>query len=156
MELKWNIKQITNFGNKLKDTHDFETAIMTATREVARVLHRELLNQTPIDTGNLRKMWSAGKNLLFTVDRVKGGYQVTFINEATNKRSVADSEIRNEGNGYMYGIAVNDGHRTKTGGWVMGRFFVEKSILITSESAKLNSIIYKELEKWFKRCVNGK
>ena len=156
MRLVWDFTELTDFGERLNDTYNFHTAIMAATREVARVLHQELLEQTPVDTGNLRKMWSAGDNLLFTVDRVGDGFQVTFINKATNKRGVADSEIRVDGNGYMYGIAVNDGHRTKTGGWVMGRFFVEKSILRTSESQIVESIIYKELEKWYKRCVNGK
>ena len=140
MKLEWNFKKLTNFANNLKDTYELETALMTATQNVARVLHDRILMNTPIDTGNLRKMWSAGDNLYFTVEDVDGGYQVTFINEAKN-------------NGFMYGVAVNDGHRTPDGsGWVMGRFFVEKSIIQVGSSQQLESIIMRELNKWWKGC----
>lgn len=140
MKLEWNFKELTNFANNLKDTYELETALMTATQNVARVLHDRILMNTPIDTGNLRKMWSAGDNLYFTVEDVDGGYQVTFINEAKN-------------NGFMYGVAVNDGHRTPDGsGWVMGRFFVEKSIIQVGSSQQLESIIMRELNKWWKGC----
>ena len=113
---------------------------MTATQNVARVLHQYLLKQTPVKTGNLRKMWSAGKNLEFTVEKLPTGFQVTFINTA--RADHAD--------GYMYGIAVNDGHKTPSGtGWVMGRFFVEKSILQTAESTEVENLIMRELQKWW-------
>lgn len=139
MKLEWDFHEFNDFANRLKDTHELETALMTSTQNVARVLHDHLLRNTPIDTGNLRKMWSAGDNLYFTVEVMGDGYQVTFINEAKN-------------NGFMYGVAVNDGHRSVNGGFVMGRFFVEKSIIQVGESAKLESIIYKELDKWWKGC----
>ena len=139
MKLEWDFHEFNDFANRLKDTHELETALMTATQNVARVLHDHLLRNTPIITGNLRKMWSAGDNLYFTVEAMGDGYQVTFINESKN-------------NGFMYGVAVNDGHRSVNGGFVMGRFFVEKSIIQVGESAKLESIIYKELDKWWKGC----
>jgi hypothetical protein len=50
-------------------------------------------------------------------------------------------------------VAVNDGHSTVNGGWVMGRFFVENSITLTEQ--QVQDIANKELEKWFKRCLNG-
>ena len=139
MKLEWDFHEFNDFANRLKDTHELETALMTATQNVARVLHDHLLRNTPIDTGNLRKMWSAGNNLYFGVEDIGDGYQVTFVNEAKN-------------NGFMYGVAVNDGHRSVNGGFVMGRFFVEKSIIQVGESAKLESMIYKELDKWWKGC----
>ena len=51
---------------------------------------------------------------------------------------------------FKYGLAVNDGHRTPNGGWVMGRFFVEKSIIQTAESNELESIVMREIQKWWK------
>ena len=138
MKLQWDFSELTEFTNKLVDKHNFDSAIMTATQKVARVLHQHLLEQTPIDTGNLRKMWSAGDNLKFTVNPVPNGYEVTFINTARAKSA----------DGFMYGLAVNDGHRTPNGtGWVMGRFFVEKSILQTEQQAE--QIIMNELKKWW-------
>ena len=146
MKLQWDFSELTQFANHLTDKHEFETAIMTATQNVARVLHRYLLKNTPVDTGNLRKMWSAGDNLLFTVERVNGGYEVTFINTAR----------ANSADGFMYGLAVNDGHKSPNGGWVMGRFFVEKSILTVENQKQFESMIYKELSKWWRKTVNGK
>jgi hypothetical protein len=137
MKVQFDFSELNAFAENLKDSYKIETTLMTATQNIARVLHQHLLEQTPVKTGNLRKMWSAGDNLLFTVDRVDGGFQVTLINSAR----------ANSKDGFMYGIAVNDGHKTPNGGWVMGRFFVENSIDLTYP--KVEQIIMKELEKWW-------
>lgn len=146
---EFDLHEFVEFSNKLQDTYELETALMTATQNVARVLHKHLLINTPVDTGNLRKMWSAGNNLYFTVENKNGGYEVTFINKAVNKRNVSEKYP----NGFEYGIAVNDGHKTPDGtGWVMGRFFVEKSIVQVRDSKQLESIVFKELQTWWKGC----
>lgn len=138
MRLQWDFSELVKFAENLPNGYNFESAIMAATQKVARVLHQHLLQQTPVDTGNLRKMWSAGENLKFTVVPVNDGYEVTFINSAR----------ANSANGFMYGVAVNDGHKKPGGvGWVMGRFFVEKSIILTE--AQLEQIIMNELQKWW-------
>lgn len=149
MRVEWDFSELYRFADNLTESYERETAIMTATQNIARELHNNLLKFTPVDTGNLRKMWSAGENLNFTVTPVDNGYEVVLINKATNKRGVDDSQIRGEGNGFMYGLAVNDGHKTQSGGWVMGKFFVEKSIIQLRETKRLETIIYKELQKWW-------
>lgn len=147
MEIKWDFSELTEFADKLSDTHDLNTNLMTATQKIARVLHKHLLEQTPVVTGNLRKMWSAGDNLSFKVEQVLNGFQVTLINKA---RSGKNARSDDEKTGFMYGLAVNDGHKTPGGnGWVMGRFFVEKSILITADSTQVEKIIMQELKKWW-------
>lgn len=142
MKLEFDFSELIEFGEKLNDYHTFETYIMTATKEVAKVLHQCLLTKTPVKTGNLRKMWSAGDNLAFIVEREGNGYMVTFTNDAQNAT------------GYKYGRAVNYGHKTSNGGWVQGRFFVENSVMETEEV--LEKLIQKELRKWLEWCVNGK
>lgn len=138
MKLEWDFRELTEFANRLNDIHTLDTALMTATKKIAQVLHQYLLIQTPVKTGNLRKMWSAGDNLRFTVEKVNGGFQVTFINLAQTDK------------GFRYGLAVNDGHRTPSGeGWVMGRFFVERSVLQTANSTQIEHIIMNELQKWW-------
>ena len=134
MRLEWKFKRLTNFIDSLP--HEIDSALMTATQNIARVLHKHLIQRTPVKTGNLRKMWSAGDNLSFTVERAYGGYQVTLINTAR----------RDDEDGYMYGVAVNDGHnKPNGGGWVQGRFFVQNSIHITQE--QVEQIVMKELQK---------
>lgn len=145
MKLEWDFKEFTLFAERLQNFHNLDSAMMAATRAIAKVLHKYLLMQTPVKTGNLRKMWSAGDNLLFTVEQDADGYTVTFINTAR----------ANTSDGYMYGVAVNDGHMSNNGGWVMGRFFVEKAILQTAGNKQLESIIMNELEKWWEECLDG-
>lgn len=136
MKFEWDFSEWVNFANNLESGYGFDTAMMTATQQIARVLHRYLLAHTPVDTGNLRKMWSAGDNLAFTVEPMKNGYQVTLINTAQNEK------------GEQYGRWVNDGHKKPKGnGWVMGRFFVEKSIIQTTDQTE--QIIMNELQKWW-------
>ena len=149
MKVEWDFSELTKFANNVVDIHNLDTAMMTATQKIARVLHQYLLIQTPVKTGNLRKMWSAGDNLLFTVDEVPNGFQVTLINKA---RSGADATSDDETTGFMYGLAVNDGHKKSGGGRVKGRFFVERSIIQTAESSQLKSIIMREIQKWWEGC----
>ena len=147
MKLKWefDFNEVVDFCEKIGDPHTTETYLMTATQEIAKRLHQNLLKYTPVKTGNLRKMWSAGDNLLFTVDKVDDGYEVTLVNGARNGGK----------DGYMYGNAVENGHLSQ-GGWVMGRFFVKKSIVELGNSKGLQTIILKELQQWFRRCSSGK
>ena len=119
----------------------FETAIMTATQEIARELHKALLKNTPIKTGNLRKMWSAGDNLMFNVERVGNGFEVTLVNNAQDDK------------GFKYGRAVNYGHKTPSGGWVAGRFFVEASEAQTEPLCY--NIVQRNLRKYFRRWLSG-
>ena len=138
MKIDWDLSELNNFASELNNGYALETSLMTATQNVARVLHKYLLVNTPVLTGNLRKMWSAGGNLMFTVEEIGDGFQVTLINTAR----------ANSKDGFMYGLAVNDGHATPGGGgWVMGRFFVERSILQTE--AQTEQIIMRELQKWW-------
>jgi hypothetical protein len=139
MKITWDFSELVEFGKNITNQERLETTLMTATQSIARVLQQHILNRTPIDTGNLRKMWSAGDNLRFTVNKVNNGYEVTLINMARNER------------GELYGVWVNDGHSTPSGnGWVMGKFFVENSILATEQSAE--DIVARELQKWWKVC----
>ena len=136
MRVSFDFSELNKFVKNVTNPYHLETAFMTATQNIARVLHQHLLEQTPIDTGNLRKMWSAGDNLMFTVEKTVNGFEVTLVNTAQNQK------------GEKYGGWVNDGHRTPNGtGWVMGRFFVENSIDLTYP--KVEQIIMKELEKWW-------
>lgn len=121
----------------------YETALMTATQEIAKELHKALLQNTPVVTGNLRKAWSSGENLMFNVERVPNGFQVTLINDA--RAGSAD--------GFPYAEAVNNGHKTPNGGWVMGKFFVERSESQTEP--KCYDIVRKNLRKYFVRWLSG-
>lgn len=139
MKIKYDFKELNKFLNKVSDPSKLDARFTMATKKIAKVLHKNLREQTPVDTGKLKKMWNAGDNLKFTVEKTATGYIVTLINSASNNKSPKYPDFK-------YGLAVNDGHRKPYGtGWVMGRFFVENSIDLTYP--KVEEIIMKELEK---------
>lgn len=153
MNISFDFSELNKFVENLKNHHDLDTKLMTATQNIARVLHQHLLEQTPVKTGNLRSKWSAGDNLSFTVERVKGGYEVTLINEAEYASSVNDghysyNQFNVGGKPYVVKnrtVPYKQGGKAKT--FVFGRFFVEDSIDLTYP--KVEQIVMKELEKWW-------
>lgn len=153
MKVTFDFSELDKFAENLKDYHRFETTLMTATQNIARVLHKYLLQQTPVDTGNLRKMWSAGGNLSFTVERVERGYEVVLINEAEYAIAVNDghysyNQFNKGGKPYVVKnrtVPYKQGGKAKT--FVFGRFFVEDSIDLTYP--KVEELIMKELRKWW-------
>ena len=140
MKVQYDFKELNKFLNKVTNEKQWDKAFRLAAKSVASVLHQHLLEQTPVDTGNLREMWNAGANLKFRVVKTEGGYTVTLYNRAMNNKSPKYPNFK-------YGLAVNDGHKTPGGGWVMGKFFVENSIDLTYP--QVEQIVMKELEKWW-------
>lgn len=135
MKIDSDFKELLLFSERLRYDTGFEDAVMSATREVAKAFHKCVTTNTPVVTGNLRKSWSNGDNLRFEVERTKGGFQVTFINQAQTS------------SGYHYSYYVNYGHSTKNDGWVQGRFFVEKAM--AEIESLIQPIIMEELQKWW-------
>ncbi len=143
MKATWDFSEFTKFANSIQDLSKFEVFAQQATREIANALREMLFRHTPVLTGNLCASWGGEENYSFTVKKWGYGYSVTLYNHAMNNKS---QKYKN----FKYGLAVNDGHRTPSGGWVMGKFFVEKAIVQTAESTQLESIVMQELEKWWK------
>lgn len=153
MKVTFDFSELDKFANNLANQYKLDTTLMTATQSISRVLHKHLLEQTPVDRGNLRKMWSAGDNLRFTVERVNNGYEVVLVNEAEYASAVNDGHYSyNQFNvgGKPY-IVKNRTVKYKQGGkaktFVYGRFFVEDSIDLTYP--KVEHLVMKELRKWW-------
>ena len=138
MKIEWDFSDLEDFAGSLTDASKFDSFARQATREITVALRETLFQLTPVLTGNLCANWGGKENYSFAIKKLATGYSVTLYNRGANDK------------GFKYGLAVNDGHKTINGGWVMGRFFVEKSIVQTAESTKLESIIMRELEKWWK------
>lgn len=142
MKLTWDFSEFNEFANRIQDFSKFEVFAKQITNEIVNALREALFENTPVLTGNLSTNWGGQENYSFKIKKFDYGYSVTLYNRAANDK------------GFKYGLAVNDGHWSKNqyGGpykWVVGRFFVEKSIILTAESAELESIIMRELEKWW-------
>ena len=109
MRVQFDFSELNTFVENVTNQQHLDTTLATATQNIARVLYRHLVEQTPVKTGNLRNMWSAGDNLGFTVKRVNGGYEVTLINKAE------------------YATSVNDGHHSYNQFNVGGEPYVVKN-----------------------------
>lgn len=155
MRVEYDFKELNKFLKRVSDTKRLDKMFTVTAKNIAKVLHKHLIEQTPVDTGNLRKMWKAGDNLKFTVNRVKNGYEVVLINEAEYATSVNDghhsyNQFNVGGKPYVVKnrtVPYTRGGKGKT--FVFGRFFVEDSIDLTYP--KVEEIVMKELEKWWER-----
>lgn len=164
MKAIWEIDDILQFGNRLSDYTNFKKNLGKATQEIAKLLHKMLIKNTPVDFGTLQAFWETDENYSYLVEQVENGFAVTLINRAMYAKWVNNGHRQRPGRfipGYWEGTHFRydptaDGGMVLKKSWVKGRFFVEKSILTLENTSELNKIIYKELKKWFGWCVNGK
>ena len=141
MKLVWDVKQLYDFADRISEAESFARFARTATTELVKALQEALFENTPVKTGNLCSNWGGAENYSYTIKKQANGYQITLINRAANEQK------------FMYGYVVNYGGKNEDGSWRKGRFFVETSVAECEEQAE--QIIYKELEKWFEKCVRG-
>lgn len=99
--------------------------------ELAKRLIRKVKKKTPVDTGHLKKNWEAKK-------------PVVNKNEAYVKVE----------NNVEYAEAVELGHRTKTGGFIEGRFMLKRSI--DELEKQIPGIYYREMQKFIDKNGGGK
>lgn len=143
MKASWDFSEFTKFANRLQDVSKFDRFAQQITKEIANALREMLFHHTPVLTGNLAASWGGKENYSFEIKKWGYGYSVTLYNRAISNKSPKYPN-------FQYGLAVNDGHKTPSGGWVMGKFFVEKAVVQTAASTQLEAIVMRELEKWWK------
>lgn len=160
MRLKWDFQELYDFGERIGNFEKLEPYLKDATREIAKAFHDMLVYKTPVKTGKLIAGWSSGDNLSYRVKEVKDGYEVEFTNDVEYALWVNDGHrVKNRADSPYYKVKRRtvpyyDGNNSDY--FVYGHFFVEKSIVqLTDGSHQLDNLIYKELEKWFRWCVNG-
>lgn len=159
MKLKWDFSELEDFSERIGETARFEKACKEVVKKLAKELQEMLFNQTPVKTGQLAAGWGGGENYAYKIVELKTSYKITLYNRVPYAKAVNDGHYSYN----QYGGAYVVKHRTVpyTQGkgdatFVFGHFFVEKSILMLENSSELDRILYKELEKWFAWCVNGK
>ena len=161
MKLKWDIKELVDFGNRLGDVDKFDDRMKDAVREISKKLHTMLIRNTPVDFGTLQTFWRTDENYAYTVDQTSNGFMVTLYNRAQYATWVNDGHRQRpgrfipgywEGNHFRYDPTADGGMVLKRS-WVQSRFFVEKSIVETEFT--MEKYIEKQLNNWWKWCVNG-
>lgn len=163
MRLKWDFQEWLDFGERLTDYERFNDHLGKVAQEIAKKLHKVLISETPVDFGTLQSFWQTEENYSYAVIRQPKGVEVVLINRALYATWVNDGHRQRPGRfipGYWVGKRFVYDPNAKGGmqlrkSWVKGRFFVENSILQVEGTRAIESIVQKELQKWFRWCVNG-
>ena len=159
MKLKWDFSELEDFAERLDETAKFEQACKEVVKKLAKELQEMLFNQTPVKTGQLATGWGGAENYAYKIVELKTSYKVTLINRVPYAKAVNDGHYSYNQYGGPYEVKRRTVPYTQGNGdptFVFGHFFVEKSILMLENSSELEKILYKELEKWFAWCINGK
>ena len=159
MKLKWDLSELVAFGDRVATVSKFEEACKAATKQIAKELHEMLFNETPVKTGQLAAGWGGSENYAYTITDVQNGYKIDLINRVPYALYVNDGHYSYNQYGGPYEVKnrtvpYTQGNSDST--FVFGHFFVEKSILKLENDTVLDRLIEKELERWFRWCVNGK
>jgi hypothetical protein len=164
MRLEWDFKEVFDFADRLATISEFDKHLGKAAQQIAKVLHDMLIIETPVDFGTLQTGWKTEENYSYLIVQVENGYEVNLINRTLYAVWVNDGHKQRPGRfipGYKvgdrfrYDPSSDDGIMLKKS-WVDGRFFVERSILEVANTTQVEKFIYKELNNWFRWCVNGK
>lgn len=141
-EVVLNVNELLGVRERLmEDAHreymltELAEKMMTLVREVAK-------ENTPVDTGNLRKSWSTD-NLLLTVERRGNEYTVSIENKALNRRY---------GSNDFYASFVEEGYHTRDGQFIPGRFMMHTGEVEAERKAQ--SMFDAIVQDWW-RWVNG-
>lgn len=159
MRLEWDMHELEGFANRIGEVERFKQTCKEVVKKLAKELQEMLFNKTPVKTGQLAAGWGGAENYAYEIKELKTSYKVTLYNRVPYAKAVNDGHHSYN----QYGGPYEVKHRTvpytqgKSGPtFVFGHFFVEKSILLLENSAELETILNRELEKWFAWCVNGK
>lgn len=132
MILEFDFRQVVEFKDKIEalTKSDIDNFIKLATREIAGRLMASAVNRTPVDTGTLRRGWR-----MTQVKKISDGYEIRVVNPTE------------------YASWVENGHRTRSGGWVEGRFFLKNSEL--ELKGDFQRIIENKLRRFLEDRINA-
>lgn len=161
MKLKWDVRELTNFGNRIGDFEKFLSYQENVCKEIADVLRKMLKANTPVLTGKLKAGWGNDKTS-YKVKRKGTVFEVALENKVEYARWVNDGHRSFNQFGGPYFVQnrtpkiAPEYNTIDDGTYVFGHFFVEISVYKVENSKELENILYQELEKWFRWCLNGK
>ena len=156
MKIEWDFSELYKFAENLTNNH-LEETFKRITKELAQELLNRIKGFTPKgETGELISGWDGNA---FLVKPVKGGYEVEIVNSAEYAAWVNDGHKAYNQFGGPYEIhnrvKVTSPHKWQKGDptyYVFGHFFVERGVLQFSSTNEIESIIMRELLKWWEGC----
>lgn len=136
-----DMSELMGFKEKLLDEYQREQMFYDLARKLMELVREVAKENTPIDTGNLRKSWSTD-NLFLEVVKRGNTYTVSIENKAFNAR----------GDGGFYASFVEEGYHSRSGRWIPGHWMMATGELEAERKAqKMFDAIVRDWWRW----VNG-
>lgn len=134
-----DVSELMNFKERLMDEYQRENMLYELAQKMMELVREVAKENTPIDTGNLRKSWSTD-NLFLEVVKSGNTYTVSIENKAYNARG---------GAGEFYASFVEEGYHSRSGRWIPGRFMMETGELEAERQAqKMFDAIVRDWWRW--------
>lgn len=153
MEIKWDLTELHDFADRLASFSEFEKFAERATKEIAKALLKRMKSLTPVDSYDLINGWDGNK---FAVTNTKDGYEVLIVNKTPYALAVNDGHraFNQYGGPYpiKHRVQVRSPHQWQKGDqtwYVFGHFFVERGIVQLAHTNEIESIIMRELRRWW-------
>lgn len=155
MKIEWDFSEFNNFANKLLST-SMDEGFKRATKSLGKALLKRMKSLTPVDDYELINGWNGNH---FLVREVEGGFEVDIVNTTPYALAVNDGHraFNQYGGPYpiKHRVKVRNPHQWQKGDatyYVFGHFFVERGILQLNNTKEIESIIMRELQKWWEGC----
>lgn len=137
-----DVSELMNFRERLMDDYHRENILYELAQKMMELVREVAKENTPIDTGNLRKSWSTD-NLFLEVVKSGNTYTVSIENRAFNARG---------GAGEYYASFVEEGYHSKSGRWIPGHWMMETGEIEAERQAQR---MFDEIVRDWWRWVNG-
>lgn len=139
--IELDVSELVAFKDKLLEDYNRENMLYELAQKMMEMVREVAKENTPIDTGNLRKSWSTD-NLYLEVVRQGNTYTVSIENKAYNAR----------GNGGFYASFVEEGYHSRSGRWIPGHWMMKTGEVEAERKAQ--SMFDAIVQDWW-RWVNG-
>lgn len=157
MYVEFDFSEFYDFAEKLSDSK-LEETFERITKDIAQALLKRIKGYTPTLDYDLINAWNDNKLL---VTETETGYEVLLVNKMEYATWVNDGHKQRPGR-FIPGYWANtrrfvyvpnyDGGMVLKKSWVQGKFFVEKGITSLTATKEIESIIMRELQKWWEGC----
>lgn len=139
--IELDVSELVAFKDKLLEDYNRENMLYELARKMMEMVREVAKENTPIDTGNLRKSWSTD-NLYLEVVKQGNTYTVSIENKAYNAR----------GDGGFYASFVEEGYHSRSGRWIPGHWMMKTGEVEAERKAQ--SMFDAIVQDWW-RWVNG-
>lgn len=159
MKVEFDFKELNQFADNLGNLANFEAHMKRIAKDIAKALLKWMKSFTPVDEYTLINGWNGNK---FAVTKSGDAFEVLIVNKTPYAAYVNDGHTAHNQYGGPYPIKrrvkVRSPHQWQQGDatwYVFGHFFVERGIVRFCETDEIETIIMRELEKWWEECLSG-